>query len=226
MAADKAASRRSTGVRKIFILPAIIAGLGIAASVAHAAMIRINLSNQTMYVTSKSGDYTWPISSARSGFVTPRGSYGVQRMEAMHYSHEYHNSPMPHSIFFRGGYAIHGTYATNSLGAPASHGCVRLSPGNAALLYQIVRHEGARIAVTGAPSEGPRYASAARRPYRRVAAYRGYGRVRAPLAYAPTYDAGYAPAPGLNDWLRAPAGYPAPSSGYGYDPGGDDQQPY
>ncbi len=35
---------------------------------------------------------------------------------------------MPHSVFFHGGYAIHGTNAVGSLGRPASHGCVRLAP--------------------------------------------------------------------------------------------------
>jgi hypothetical protein len=35
------------------------------------------------------------------------------------------HAPMPHSIFFRGGYAIHGSYATGSLGRPASPGCIR-----------------------------------------------------------------------------------------------------
>lgn len=39
---------------------------------------------------------------------------------------------MPHSIFFHGGYAIHGSYEINRLGGPASHGCIRLHPANAA----------------------------------------------------------------------------------------------
>ena len=55
---------------------------------------------------------------------------------------------MPHSIFFRGGYAIHGSNATGALGRPASHGCVRLSPANAARLYQIVQNEGGNISIT------------------------------------------------------------------------------
>jgi len=58
---------------------------------------------------------------------------------------------MPHSIFFAGGYAIHGTYETRSLGRPASHGCVRLSPAHAAVLYQMVQAEGARITISGSP---------------------------------------------------------------------------
>ena len=189
------------------MFPAALAVLGIAATVAHAAIIHINLANQTMHVESREGDFTWPISSARSGFVTPRGTYGVQRLEAMHYSRKYHNSPMPHSIFFSGGYAIHGTYATGSLGAPASHGCVRLAPGNAATLYQIVRSEGARIAISGAPAASPHYARAERREYRQTIAYRP-SYARPPLAYAPAYDAEGNPVRSLNQWLQAPAPQP------------------
>jgi hypothetical protein len=70
----------------------------------------------------------------------------------MHYSRKYHMSPMPHSIFFRGGYAIHGTYAVGALGRPASHGCVRLAPGNAAKLFAMVQKEGARISISGSPA--------------------------------------------------------------------------
>ena len=68
-----------------------------------------------------------------------------------HFSHKYHMSPMPYSIFFAGGYAIHGTYSTGSLGRPASHGCVRLAPGNAETLYHMVQAEGARITIYGSP---------------------------------------------------------------------------
>jgi lipoprotein-anchoring transpeptidase ErfK/SrfK len=60
----------------------------------------------------------------------------------MHYSKKYDNAPMPHSIFFKGGYAIHGTYDVRKLGRPASHGCVRLHPDDAAVLYEIVEYYG------------------------------------------------------------------------------------
>ena len=92
--------------------------------------------------------YSWPVSTARRGYRTPAGNYRVQRMARMWYSKLYHNSPMPYSLFFRGGYAIHGTYSTGALGRPASHGCIRLAPGNAAALYGLVqRHGGAAIIV-------------------------------------------------------------------------------
>ena len=119
---------------------------------AHATVhVDIDLTHQRMHVESAEGSYDWPISSARSGFSTPGGSYAPTRLELMHYSRKYHMSPMPHAIFFRGGYAIHGTYSTGSLGRPASHGCVRLSPGNAAALYSMVQNEGARISISGSP---------------------------------------------------------------------------
>ena len=128
----------------------------------------------------------------------------------MHYSRKYHHSPMPHSIFFKGGYAIHGTYATGSLGAPASHGCIRLSPDHAAQLYQMVEAEGARISITG--SVGPADSQIVRsRDDRQVASNahhrsrhdRDYARRRSsdepPLAYAPL-------APSFDDWMHDPFG--------------------
>lgn len=116
--------------------------------------IHVDLSSQRMHVTSDAGkSYNWAISSARSGFYTPRGSYRPNSLQVMHRSRKYHNSPMPHSIFFAGGYAIHGTYETGSLGRPASHGCIRLSPSAAAKLFSLVRSEGALITITGAPHQ-------------------------------------------------------------------------
>ena len=123
---------------------------------APAAMARvqilIDLSAQRMAVQASDGEsFSWPISSARAGYVTPRGVFAPTSIQTMHYSKKYHHSPMPHSIFFRGGYAIHGTYATRWLGRPVSHGCVRISPANAATLYSLVRAEGATITIKGSP---------------------------------------------------------------------------
>ncbi len=115
-------------------------------------VVNVDISSQSMYVRVNgwpSG--SWRISSARSGYHTPRGSYRVTRTAAVYFSKKYDNSPMPHSVFFYGGYAIHGTYHVGSLGKPASHGCVRLAPGNAAKLYALVQEYGAsstRITIT------------------------------------------------------------------------------
>lgn len=81
----------------------------------------------------------WPVSTARRGYVTPSGTFHPYSYQPMHYSKKYDNAPMPHSIFFSGGYAIHATPHVGNLGHPASHGCVRLSPNNAATLYSITK---------------------------------------------------------------------------------------
>ncbi len=113
--------------------------------------IHIDLTTQRMQVDSSSGSWSWPVSTARDGYVTPPGEFEPTGMERMHYSQKYDNAPMPYSIFFYGGYAIHGSYATGSLGRPASHGCVRLSPGHARKLYEMVAAEGASISISGEP---------------------------------------------------------------------------
>ena len=124
--------------------------------------VRIDLSSQTMTVMdARGGVHRWAISSGRSGYRTPTGVYSANRLARMHYSRKYDNSPMPHSIFFNGGYAIHGTGATRLLGRPASHGCIRLAPGNAAKLFSMVRQGGALISIVGDFSgDGRAYASA------------------------------------------------------------------
>ncbi len=144
------------------LLPILLIFFASAGAANATARIHINLSTQTMHVDSSSGSYSWPVSTARAGYYTPRGSFAPTGLQRMHYSRKYHMSPMPHSIFFRGGYAIHGSYATGMLGRPASHGCVRLSPGHAAMLYQMVQNEGGSISISGSPPSGSRYAGARR----------------------------------------------------------------
>lgn len=123
--------------------------LAVAAPAAARVRVHIDVASQRMHVTSSSGSYSWPVSTARAGYRTPRGGFSPKAMKRMHYSRKYDMSPMPHSIFFSGGYAIHGTYATGALGRPASHGCVRLAPGHAAQLYSMVKREGAHITIGG-----------------------------------------------------------------------------
>ena len=82
------------------------------------------------------------MSTGATGFSTPAGTYKPFRMEVMHYSQEWDNAGMPHSIFFTSrGHAMHGSNHPG-LGTPVSHGCVRLSLTNAATLYQLVGGRG------------------------------------------------------------------------------------
>jgi L,D-transpeptidase-like protein len=87
--------------------------------------------------------YQWPVSTGNPSHETPNGSFRAFRMEEDHYSKEFDDAPMPHSIFFtKIGHAIHGTDSENRLGTPVSHGCVRLSRANASTLYALVESEG------------------------------------------------------------------------------------
>jgi L,D-transpeptidase catalytic domain len=95
--------------------------------------------------------YQWPVSTARWGYRTPNGTYRPQRLERKWFSREYDNSPMPYSIFFHNGYAIHGSYEISHLGRPASHGCIRLHPEQAAILFKLVKGNvrDTQIVITG-----------------------------------------------------------------------------
>lgn len=105
--------------------------------------IHVDISSQMMTVNVNGWSYgRWKVSTARDGYYTPRGSWRPFLLKKMHYSRKYDNSPMPHSIFFLGGYAIHATYYLKQLGKPASHGCIRLHPQNAARLYSLVQKHG------------------------------------------------------------------------------------
>ena len=128
----------------VALLVALVAAPALAGRAQAAAVVaRIDLSTQRMTVSVNGfPQYSWPVSTARRGYVTPTGVYRPQRMYRSYFSRKYYNSPMPYSIFFRGGYAIHGSYAVSQLGAPASHGCIRLHPGNAATLYSLVQTYG------------------------------------------------------------------------------------
>ena len=96
--------------------------------------------------------YEWPVSTARVGYITPNGEYRPTRLDRTWFSRKYYNSPMPYSIFFHGGYAIHGSYERAEIGRPASHGCVRLDPKNAEVLFNLVKAQGpdnTRIMING-----------------------------------------------------------------------------
>ena len=86
--------------------------------------------------------HSWEVSTARKGKVTPTGTWNAQWLSKYHKSSIYNNAPMPYSIFYNGNFAIHGTDQIGRLGTPASSGCVRLHPENAAVLYAMVERVG------------------------------------------------------------------------------------
>ncbi|NJS14633.1 MAG: L,D-transpeptidase [Sphingopyxis sp.] len=129
-------------VLKIWVLAGLMA---LSANVASAAQltVRVDISKQEM-VVSHQGDvlHVWKVSTGRSGYRTPSGSWRPGRMHKTYFSRKYDNAPMPYAIFFTGGYAVHGTNHVKALGRPASHGCVRLQTRNAATLFSLVRQVG------------------------------------------------------------------------------------
>jgi L,D-transpeptidase catalytic domain len=106
--------------------------------------ITVDKNNQIMTVAVDGVErYRWPVSTGIPSRETPNGAFRAFRMEADHFSKEFDDAPMPHSIFFtKIGHAIHGTDSESRLGTPASHGCVRLSKANATTLYDLVQKDG------------------------------------------------------------------------------------
>src|SRR5262245_52875825 len=120
-------------------------GLALIATGAQAKVaITVDKDNQQMTVAVDGVErYRWPVSTGIPSYETPNGSFRTFRMEEDHFSKEFDDAPMPHSIFFtKIGHAIHGTDWVSKLGSPASHGCVRLSRAHAATLYALVQQEG------------------------------------------------------------------------------------
>jgi lipoprotein-anchoring transpeptidase ErfK/SrfK len=131
-------------MRIVSLLLATGLALAVLTTNAFASVVaQIDISSQTMrvYVNGELR-HIWPVSTARRGYYTPIGVYRPTALSPFHRSSKYNWSPMPHSIFFHGGFAIHGSYEIRSLGGPASHGCIRLHPANARELYQIVSYFG------------------------------------------------------------------------------------
>lgn len=129
--------------RFIAVVAVVIAAIFILVTGAKAEVfITVVKSDQVMYVETPTDTFEWRVSTARSGYKTPVGDFKPYLLKKMHYSKKYDNAPMPNSIFFHGGYAIHATYDVKNLGRPASHGCIRLSPRDAKWLYQLVREYG------------------------------------------------------------------------------------
>ena len=123
-----------------------VTGLMLFAAGAAQANVSITIDKnaQMMTVAVDGVDrYRWPVSTGNPSHETPNGSFRTFRMEAEHFSKEFDDAPMPHSIFFtKIGHAIHGTDSEARLGTPVSHGCVRLSRANAATLYALVEEQG------------------------------------------------------------------------------------
>lgn len=141
-------------MRRVIMAALAALSVSIYSAPASAANLvaQISLSQQQMTV-SENGivRYRWKVSTARKGYVTPQGSWSAKWLSRNHRSRKYDNAPMPYAVFFNGGYAVHATYDLKRLGRPASHGCVRLHPENAAEFFSLAQGVGlqnTRIVIT------------------------------------------------------------------------------
>ena len=202
------------------------AGLMLIATGAQAKVaITVDKDNQQMTVAVDGVErYRWPVSTGIPSYETPNGSFRTFRMEADHYSKEFDDAPMPHSIFFtKIGHAIHGTDSVNRLGSPASHGCVRLSRANAATLYALVQDQGVlntTVTLTGssqvALARNPRgraNTAVARRDYEQQ---QQYGNGGEPVVITPQ-SGYYAPQARVAPQVRREDGYIYPADGSSTD---------
>jgi hypothetical protein len=124
-----------------------------------AVLVNIDKTNQKMTVFLDGiKKYEWPVSTGKAGYSTPSGTYTATSMNEIWYSKQWDNAPMPHSIFFmKDGHAIHGSNDVKNLGHPASHGCVRVAPENAAALFALVAKNGmqnTQVVLTGTTPGG------------------------------------------------------------------------
>jgi hypothetical protein len=81
---------------------------------------------------------------------TPVGSFtvyakGTAACKSSKFPLEHPGAPMPYCMYFRGGYAIHGSYEVRPYNA--SHGCIRLYPQDAHWLSQNAIHPGTKVVV-------------------------------------------------------------------------------
>jgi lipoprotein-anchoring transpeptidase ErfK/SrfK len=130
---------------KALLLTLLAFILLVPAAQAASIIARVDKSSQTMTVYHH-GEVIgrWKVSTARAGKVTPSGTWSAKSLSRYHRSSRYDNAPMPYSIFYSGHFAIHGTNQVKKLGRPASSGCIRLHPSNAAKLFRLVQSEGLR----------------------------------------------------------------------------------
>jgi hypothetical protein len=226
------------------------AGLMLFATGAAQAKVSITVDKNAQLMTVAVDGverYQWPVSTGLPSYETPNGSFRTFRMEEDHFSKEFDDAPMPHSIFFtKIGHAIHGTDSVNRLGNPASHGCVRLSRANASTLYALVEKEGvlnttvtltgsSQVALARNPRPRTNTAVARRDPAQQFAPQ--YNAAGDPVMLAPQQVAPGQYAPQIQPQVQADDGYiypadgsagryPAPRSRRLYDAQANPQQQY
>ena len=205
-------------MRLVHVLSASLLAAALTLPFAAAAeanvVVSIDKSNQQMTVSVDGAQrYVWPVSTGRPGYDTPNGTFRPNRMDADHFSQEWDNAPMPHSIFFDlDGHAVHGFFDVKHLGMAVSHGCVRLSPANAAVLFDLVKTEGmanTSVVVSGRTPGGNNVPVArAHLPVNETAYSAQPQQQSQPMQIAPGYGQPQAPYDDQASYGQSPSGFP------------------
>ncbi|MDP5018442.1 L,D-transpeptidase [Anabaena sp. UHCC 0187] len=100
--------------------------------------IQIDLSKQNLIAWEGNKPvYAITISSGKKSTPTLVGTFKIQtklkktRMRGTGYD----VANVPHTMYYQGGYAIHGAYWHKRFGTPVSHGCVNLAPDHAKWVF-------------------------------------------------------------------------------------------
>lgn len=100
--------------------------------------LEINLSTQRLFAwEGKTPVHAVIISTGKASTPTPTGVFEIQskhriaRMQGI----DYDIPDVPYTMYYSGGYAIHGAYWHHQFGTPVSHGCVNVAPDHAAWFF-------------------------------------------------------------------------------------------
>lgn len=111
---------------------------GVPSTTLTGKWIDIDLSDQTLTAYQDNTSVLQAVVSTGTRYYpTPTGRFAIQRKyQATHMSGPGYSLPnVPYTMFFVGGYAIHGTYWHNNFGTPMSHGCINMRTEEAKWLY-------------------------------------------------------------------------------------------
>jgi lipoprotein-anchoring transpeptidase ErfK/SrfK len=101
--------------------------------------IEVDISDQRL--TAWQGDvpvFETTVSTGKPGFRTLPGVFNVYRKyeKTRMTAYDYDTPDVPWTMYYSGGFAIHGAYWHNNFGTPVSHGCVNLRVPEAQALYE------------------------------------------------------------------------------------------
>ena len=100
--------------------------------------IEVDLSRQRLIAWhGRTRVKTFIVSTGKSRTPTRLGTYSIQRKyrSTSMRGRGYYVARVPYTMYYSGGYAVHGAHWHNRFGTPVSHGCVNLRVRQARWLY-------------------------------------------------------------------------------------------